>query len=92
MAESAGESKLKESMEFMEDCKVLNYVDRADFLEKKHISRCEDSEDLNTYIFENSDGTRTLYMFDENVKYKNSDGIFEKDISIKKNENGYTMV
>lgn len=44
--------------------------------EQKHIARLYDKEtELDTVIFANQDGTETAYIFDEAVKYLNSDGI-----------------
>lgn len=43
--------------------------------EKGHIERLYDQEtDLNTVVFGNSDGTETAYIFDEPVKYVDSNG------------------
>lgn len=44
--------------------------------EKKHIARLYDKEtELDTVVFANKDGTETAYIFDEAVKYLNSEGI-----------------
>ena len=44
--------------------------------EKKHIARLYDKEtELDTVVFANQDGTETAYIFDEAVKYLNSEGI-----------------
>ncbi len=44
--------------------------------EKNHIERLYDKEtELDTVIFANQDGTETAYIFDEAVKYLNSEGI-----------------
>ncbi len=41
----------------------------------QHIKRLAEKEDgLDTLLFENSDGTETLYVFGENVKYINENG------------------
>lgn len=44
------------------DCRVLDYVDEKSFSEARHISRLPEKEELNTYVFLNSDGTETMYM------------------------------
>lgn len=51
--------------------------------ERVHIRRLYDEEpDLNTVIFENPDGSRTMYVFDYPVKYIADDGSV-KDISLE---------
>jgi len=71
--------------------KVLDYVDNAAFEAANHTKRLEYLEELNSYVFENEDGTRTVYMLDENVKYINEYGeIKEKDLTLKTTAKGYT--
>jgi hypothetical protein len=41
----------------------------------KHVNRLWEQEpDLNSILFQNKDGTKTLYTYDEPVKYKDKDG------------------
>ena len=54
--------------------KVLDYVDTATFEAANHTKRLEYLEELNSYVFENEDGTRTVYLLQENVKYLNESG------------------
>ena len=43
--------------------------------EKGHVNRLrEQEEDLNTVIFQNRDGTKTMYYFDEPTKYEDENG------------------
>lgn len=64
--------------------KLLNYVDADAFDKAKHVRRLESFEQLNTYVFQNIDGSRSVYMMDENVKYVDENGdVREKDISLK---------
>ena len=73
-----------------EESMILKYVDSAQFNAARHTRRLTDSEDLNTYVFANADGTRSVYMMSENVKYVDKDGIVrEKDISLKSKAGGY---
>ncbi len=59
---------------------------------KGHTKRLKEKEDLNTYVFENADGTNTLYMMDENVKYKTASGkVKDKNINLKKIYGGYSV-
>ncbi len=69
---------------------ILKYVDSSQFNAAKHTQRLADLEDLNTYVFANADGTRSIYLMHENVKYVDQNGIVkEKDISLKSMANGF---
>ena len=77
--------------EIVNNCAVLTYVDEVSFKETKPVSRIPELEELNTYVFQNADGTHTMYLLDENVKYVAFDGsVHEKDVSLVKINNGYT--
>lgn len=70
--------------EIAEGSKILRYVDSDEFDSAGHTRRLKDLESLNTYVFENADGSRSVYMMDENVKYVDENGdVREKDISLK---------
>lgn len=70
--------------EIAEGSKILNYVDADEFDSAKHVRRLHALEQLNTYVFQNFDGSRSVYMMDENVKYVDENGdVREKDISLK---------
>ena len=72
------------------DSMILKYVDSARFDAAKHIQRLPELEDLNTYVFANADGTRTVYLMHENVKFIDKDGaVKEKDISLVRNTKGF---
>ena len=48
-------------------------------------------EDLNSYVFQNPDGSRTAYIFSEDIKYIDENGqAVEKDLTIVKTDGGYT--
>lgn len=69
---------------------VLNYVDESVFASNNHVRRLEDEETLSSYVFLNSDGTKTVYYTYQEVKYLAPDGtIVEKDISLVNTTNGY---
>ena len=71
--------------------KVLDYVDKAEFESHKFVGRVLEDEELNSYVFQNEDGSRTAYFFSENVKYVDKDGIVqEKDISLTATRSGYS--
>ena len=51
---------LTASME--EESMLFRYVDRASFIEAGHIERVVEDEELNTYVFKNPDGSKTMYF------------------------------
>lgn len=60
-----------------------SFIDEDSDQAQKHLFRLEDLEEANTYVFQNNDGTRTVYVMDENVKYVDVDGnVREKDLSL----------
>lgn len=69
---------------------VLNEADIPDAIDidraraRGHVRRLldEEGENLNNMIFENADGSRTMYLFDYPVKYIDDNGQI-KDISLK---------
>lgn len=82
-----------EDLAFSEESMILNYIDSSQFNAAKHIQRLPELEDLNTYAFANTDGTRSIYIMHENVKYICKDGtIKEKDISLKNATEGFGIV
>jgi hypothetical protein len=65
------------------DCGILSYVDEEVFESGNHVLRLPEEETLSTYVFLNSDGTKTVYYMDENVKFVDSDGnIHEKNLTL----------
>lgn len=60
-----------------------SFIDEDSEQAQKHLFRPEELEEANTYVFQNIDGTRTVYVMDENVKYVDVDGnVREKDLSL----------
>jgi len=85
------EQKLEKKEDFS-DSPVLKYVNQESFNKKGHVKRLKDEEELNTFMFENEDGTKTMYMMYENVKYKDKFGnIKDKDISLKEENESYKV-
>lgn len=73
-----------------EESKILQYVDSTQFNAAGHTQRLTALEELNTYVFANADGTRSVYVMYENVKYVDENGaVKEKDISLKKKTGGF---
>ena len=75
----------------VDQCSILNYVDEKEFMSNGFTKRVYGEEDLNTYVFERDDGTRSLYVLGEDVKYLDANGaIIEKDITLEKTPEGYS--
>ena len=82
-----------EDPEISEDSMILKYVDSSQFNVAKHVQRLTELEDLNTYVFANADGTRSIYMMHEIVKYVDKNGtVRKKDISLKSKTGGFGIV
>ncbi len=80
---------LTASME--EESMLFRYVDRASFIEAGHIERVIEDEELNTYVFKNPDGSKTMYFLGEDVKYLNAQGVQqEKRLDLVALDSGYT--
>ena len=58
--------------------------------EKGHVNRLrEQEEDLNSIVFQNRDGTKTAYLFNQPVKYKDKDGtVKDKSNKISETDDG----
>lgn len=82
-----------EDPEISEESMILKYVDSSQFNAARHVQRLTELEDLNTYVFANADGTRSIYIMHENVKYVDENGtVIEKDISLKSKTGGFGIV
>ena len=77
---------------FLENSKISDYVNIEEFYETKPMFRIESQETLNSYVFQNADGTKTMYMMAENVKYIDECGdVREKDIKLTASSKGYEV-
>ena len=75
-----------------EDCKILQYVDEEAFAAADHAFRLPYLEELDTYVFQNTDGTRSIYYLYENVKYIDEQGnIREKDNALQRETKGFRI-
>lgn len=75
-----------------EDCKILQYVDEEAFEAADHAFRLPYLEELDTYVFQNTDGTRSIYYLYENVKYIDEQGnIREKDNTLQRETKGFRI-
>lgn len=75
------------------ECMISKYVSADQFNRASHIERLYAEEELDTYVFLNSDGTKSVYYMDENVKFFDKNGdVKEKDISLVSKSDGYGIV
>lgn len=75
------------------ECMISKYVSADQFNRASHIERLYAEEELDTYVFLNSDGTKSVYYMDENVKFFDKNGdVREKDISLVSKSDGYGIV
>lgn len=66
------------------------YIDYTTELATAHTVRAFDEEALNTIVYNNSDGSQTVYFFDEDIKYTDDNGnIVEKNITLEAVNGGY---
>lgn len=80
----------KEVESIIRDTSLMGRIDNDAFQSHHHIKRLNAEEDLNSYVFLNEDGSKTVYIFGEDLKYLNSNGeIKEKDISLIKRCDGF---
>ncbi|MBR2431958.1 MAG: hypothetical protein IKB23_03490, partial [Clostridia bacterium] len=76
-----------------EDEALWKFIDRESPNAEKHTARLAALEEPDTFVFQNSDGTRTVYFMEEDVKYVDSNGsTVIKDISLTKANNGFGIV
>ena len=74
------------------DCKILQHVDADSFAQANHAFRMPELETMDTYVFQNNDGTRSVYYMNEAVKFTDSLGnIREKDLTLRAETRGYRM-
>ena len=71
---------------------VRDYVNNEMLDEAGHVARLPEEEKLDTYVFLNRDGTKSVYYMDENVRYVDENGEkIEKDLTIIRKNKGYTL-
>ncbi len=71
---------------------IRDYVDNETLDEAGHVARINEEEALNTYVFLNRDGTKSVYYMDDNVRYVDENGKkVEKDLTIIRKNKGYTL-
>jgi len=71
------------------DAKDLRYIDNETLEKQGAIKRLPEKESLNSYAFLNRDGTESVVLFPDNIKYVDESGeIVEKDTTIVENPSG----
>lgn len=68
------------------------FVDPEQFAQSEHIERLHHDERLDTYVYRNRDGTKSVYYMGQNVKYEDENGnIRDKDTTLVRADRGYRM-
>ena len=68
------------------------YVDAEQFEESGHVQRLHEEEELDTYVYLNEDGSKSVYYMDQDVKFIDEQGnVRDKDTALVRKERGYGM-
>ena len=80
-------------MEASRAIRGMRYIDDETLEKQGVIERLTEKETLNTYVFLNRDGTESVVMFPDSIKYIDESGAaVEKDITlIEDRSGGYTV-
>ena len=66
-----------------EQCRILDHVDADVFASGNHVARLPEEEQLYSYVFQNADGSKTVYYMDQAVKFVDANGIVqEKNLTL----------
>ena len=69
---------------------VSKYIDYEMALKAKHVERLHNEETLSTIVYRNADNTKTVYFYNEDIKFVNSNGVVvEKDLELSLKDGGY---
>ena len=59
------------------------YVDAEQFEEAGHVQRLHEEEELDTYVYLNADGSKSVYYMDQDVKFIDEQGnVRDKDTAL----------
>lgn len=79
--------------ELTRDSQILKHIDEDVLTANNHVARLTEEETLSSYVFLNSDGSKTVYYMDKEVKFLDQNGkIVEKDVSLTNTLGGFTTV
>lgn len=77
-------------LQLEKDDTIFTHIDKSVFDQSNHVARLTEHESLDSYVFQNADGTKTVYHMDEAIKYIGSGGeIIEKNIQLTQFSNDY---
>ncbi|MBP3388102.1 MAG: hypothetical protein J6L23_06140 [Clostridia bacterium] len=78
-------------VEKLDESEVPVLLDYEEMVEKGHIERLySEEQEMNSAVFKNEDGTNTLYIFNEDIKYVDSEGVTkDKSNKLTKTKTGY---
>ncbi|HBL83301.1 MAG: hypothetical protein A2Y17_10205 [Clostridiales bacterium GWF2_38_85] len=81
----------KENTELLSKQNLHDVVEYENAVEKEHVKRLYDEEqDLNTLIYQNADGTNTMYLYSYPVKYINESGaVRDKSLKIEETDESF---
>lgn len=86
------DSSLSSQDSVTEQIQAPQYVDAEQFAQADHTERLYDEEKMNTYVYRNQDGSKSVYYMGQNVKYQHKDGtIRDKDTTLVRADRGYRM-
>lgn len=86
------DSSLSSQDSAAEQIQAPQYVDAEQFAQADHTERLYDEEQMNTYVYRNQDGSKSVYYMGQNVKYQHKDGtIRDKDTTLVRADRGYRM-
>ena len=90
---NAEESMPSFSSKILSDPDIPKLLNVSRVKSQNHVARLKFEEtDMYSAVFENSDGTRTMYISSDSLKYKDADGnICDKDLSITAINNGFAV-
>ncbi len=84
------EENIDTAAQLADNSNISQFVDMEQFTQADHVARLCDEEKLNTYVFRNRDGSKSVYYMDQDVKFVDDGGtIREKDTTLVRGEKGY---
>ena len=87
--EGTGLDTFCEDSYLLDDSDVSRYIDREEIERQGFIKRLKEKETLNSYAFLNRDGTESVVIFPDNIKFVDKSGqIVEKDTTIVRTTSG----
>lgn len=86
------EENIDTAAQIADNSNISQFVDMEQFKQADHVARLRDEEKLNTYVFRNRDGSKSVYYMDQDVKFVDDGGtVREKDTTLVRGEKGYGM-